>query len=167
MHTTLVQGRHIFCRHYQRFAGDSTAFYCRKTGTEKTSCNTCSTCPRCMGLKKLDARTISIKRDCIWVTEWHICAICGAYYERQYTIPRPAPAKRDGECQVADCKHTAFERYQYTECGQTYIVCQQHHRKVTTWRQHARKGVDQRPIIVISGKLVDNPKYTSKQRRGT
>jgi hypothetical protein len=160
------QGRHINCAHYRAIS--STEFLCGKDQQPKRTCNGCRTCPNCNGLKGLHQRISSIKRDCTYVMEIYICAICGAYYEYQYVIPhRMIPPQAQHKCQVAGCAHTAYEQHRITFelHGQlrTFIICESHHRRQKTWRQHPGKGDEHRPIIIIDGILRDNPHYHKKQ----
>lgn len=164
-----ANGRHYHCRHFHGRQSD-TEFLCNKNNQMRRSCNGCRTCPNCDGLKGLHQRISSIKRDCTYVLEIYICAICGAYYEHQYVIPhRALPPQPQHKCQVAGCPHTAYEQHRITFelHGQlrSFIICETHHRRQKTWRRHPEKGEENRPIVVADGILRDNPKYKMPQKR--
>jgi hypothetical protein len=44
------------------------------------------------------------------------------------------------------------------------MVCETHFRQYRTWKNHPDKTEEQRPVIILLGKVIENPRY--HKRRG-
>lgn len=169
---TNVRGHFINCRHYRKTGERS--FICGKYGRRR-SCEGCFTCPNCGGLmftynlsRSRTGRTDAdgIKRVCITITHTKSCALCGAYIEENMIgFARQHGTKSENKCQVMGCPNTAYDGHTHEEDGQLHLICEHHRNKIKAWKQHPTKGEDQRPLIILGGKLVDNPEYVIKQTR--
>jgi hypothetical protein len=166
-----------YCRHYTKTG--ARTFDCTKSGNQRTTCAGCMTCPNCGGMMFTCGLTQAAHRDRIFITHTKSCTICGAYIEERYVMAtRPQEQeqeqKQDPEqeeavrCQVEGCPHTAYEGYTYrTEFpnDKQFIICITHKRRIKSWRQNPDKGYEQRPMIISSGRLCDNPEYDKKRRK--
>lgn len=158
------------CRHYQR-TGEKT-FLCQKYGPRR-DCNGCFTCPNCSGLmyqyhrKSSTMRDLELQKSVAYITQSKSCAICGAYIELHYVsfTERIRSEKSSDKCEVEGCNHTAYDGKTHEDNGATYQICITHANRLKSWRQHPTKTDIHKPILVIDGRLVNNPEYMIKQER--
>lgn len=160
------RGHYPNCRHYKK-NGDRT-FVCAKHNSTKKSCSGCMTCPNCGGMMYTYRLRKDQNRNHIYITHSKSCTLCGAYIEEHYVMASQAKreSSKENQCQVEGCTHTAFEGYRTDELhssNEAFTICLTHKRRIKTWRLHSGKGIEHVPLVVITGRLYDNPDYEMKQ----
>lgn len=112
--------------------------------------------------------TYQLRKDrrtsCMFITHTKSCALCGAYIEEHYIgFSEQQKENKIGECEVDGCTNTAYEGHEFSDGTNVYKICLSHRSRMRTWKQHPAKGESQIPLIVINGRLFDNPDYAIKQ----
>lgn len=160
---TQDKGHFTNCKHYRK-TGDRT-FICEKTEAPKRSCEGCFICPNCGGMMFTHRLKKDYQRNSLYITHSKSCALCGAYIE-EYLVgftQKKTKQKPEDKCQVEGCNRTAFDGFTYEEDGQSFLICETHRNRLKSWKQHKTKGEDQKPLIILGNRIIDNDAYTIKQ----
>lgn len=162
------RGHYKNCRHYRT---SDVFLFCEKFQKIKKSCDGCMICPNCGGLMYTYRLKKESMRNSIYITHSKSCVICGAYIEENFIVNTTEKKKnsinKKNQCQVEGCNHTAYEGYESTLLGYavSFKICLIHKRRILTWRQHVKKSQSNIPLIIMFGKIYDNPDYKIKQEK--